>query len=165
MLFQLYAPDLAEPNFDVPLNGNEGESGNGAVEHPDDELLANSVEMDKGDAASLAAKDRVKSMAAIIEASPPSRRSKRRADTADQANLERAEKLKAAQNLDPSPKQGTIESSDKSFLNYSSAQVADNLNTIGICLGKDNLEIDKDLKFLKMIEVEKSVPRLIIFLI
>jgi hypothetical protein len=58
--------------------------------------------------------------------------------------------------LDPSSKKGTTESSDKSFLNYSSAQVADNLNTIGICLGKGNLEIDNavDRFFLKMIDVE-----------
>jgi hypothetical protein len=97
MLFQLYAPDLAEPSFDVQLNEKEVESEDGAVEHPADELMANLVEMDKDDAASLTAKDRVKSMAAIPEASPPSRRSKRRVDTADQANLERAEKLKVAQ--------------------------------------------------------------------
>jgi hypothetical protein len=152
MLFQLYAPDLAEPNLDVQLNVKEVESEDGAVEHPDDELMANSVEMDKDDVASLATKDRVKSMAAIPEASPPSRRSKRRADTADQANLERAEKLKVAQNLDPSPKQGTIESPDKSFLNYNSAQVADNLNTTGICLGKGNLEIDNAVDRLKVLE-------------
>jgi hypothetical protein len=44
MLFQLYAPDLAEPNFDVHLNEKEVESRDGAVEHPDDELMANSVE-------------------------------------------------------------------------------------------------------------------------
>jgi hypothetical protein len=49
--------------------------------------------------------------------------------------------MKAARNLDPSPKQGTNESSDKSFLNYSRAQVSDNLNSIGICLGKGNSEI------------------------
>jgi hypothetical protein len=111
---------------------------------------------DKDDAASLAAKDQVKSMAVIPEVSPPSRRSKRQADTADQANLECAQKLKVSRNLDPSPKQGTIESSGKSFLNSSSAQVADNLNTIGICLGKGSLEIDNAVDRLKVLENDRG---------
>jgi hypothetical protein len=137
------------------MNEKEVESEDGAVEHPVVELMDNSVETYRVDAPSLAVHVRVNRMASIPEASPPSRRSKRQAETTDQANLERAEKMKATWNLDPSPKQGTIESSEKSFLNYSREQVADNLNTIGICLGKGNLEIGNAVERLKVLENDR----------
>jgi hypothetical protein len=47
-----------------------------------------------------------KALAAIPEASTPSHRSKRRASTADQSSLEQAERIKAARNLDSTPKSG-----------------------------------------------------------
>jgi hypothetical protein len=119
VLFQLQVAELAEPKHAVPVTEKDVESEDGDVEHPDGELMANSVDMNKVDAALLAAHVRIKSKAAIPEASPPSHRCKRQVDTADQENLERAEKMKAARNLDPSPEQGSNESSDKSFLNYS----------------------------------------------
>jgi hypothetical protein len=66
--------------------------------------------------AEVAAQDRVKNLAAIPEASPPSRRSKQRAENADQSNLERAEKMKAARNLDVSYDQGITDPAASSFI-------------------------------------------------
>jgi hypothetical protein len=48
-------------------------------------------------------------LAAISEVGTPSRRSKRRADTADEPSLERAERIKATCNLDFNPKKGTLQ--------------------------------------------------------
>jgi hypothetical protein len=155
MLFQLQSPELTELKISVLMNDKEMESDDGAVEHLVSELTDNSVEMHRGVAPSLAAQVQLNKMAAILEASPPSRGSKRQVETADQTNLEQAEKMKAAQNLDPSPKKGTIESSDKSFLNYSSEQVADNLNTVRIFLGKGNLEIGNAVERLKVLENDR----------
>jgi hypothetical protein len=105
MLFQLQSPELTEPKISVLMNDKDMELDDGAVEHPVSELMDNSVEMHRGVVAtSLAVQVPVNKMVAILEASPPSRRSKRRAETSDQTNLEQAENLKAARNLDPSPK-------------------------------------------------------------
>jgi hypothetical protein len=46
------------------------------------------------------AEAQVVDMAAIPEADTPMRRSKRRAETADEPSLERAERIKAARNVD-----------------------------------------------------------------
>jgi hypothetical protein len=155
MLFQLQSPELTKLKISVLMNDKEMESDDGDVEHPVSELMDNSVEMHRGVAPSLAVQVQVKKMAAILEASPPSRRSKRWAETADKIKLERAEKMKVARNLDPSPQKGIIESPDKSFLNYSSEQVADNLNTIGIFLGTRNLDIGNVVERLKVLENDR----------
>jgi hypothetical protein len=63
------------------------------------------VVMHMTDTSTQTAQERVQNLAAIPEASTPSRRSKRRVDSVDQASLERVEKLKATRNLDSLPKQ------------------------------------------------------------
>jgi hypothetical protein len=82
-------------------------------------------------------------LAEIPEASPPSRRSKWRDENADQTNLERDEKMKAARNLDASFDQGTVDSVVNSFLHFSEEHVVGNLESIGITLGKGESEVCK----------------------
>jgi hypothetical protein len=63
--------------------------------------------------------------------------------------------MKVAHNLDFSPKKGTNEPSDKSFLNFSRAQVPDNLTSIGICLGKRDSDIGNAIDRLNVIEHDR----------
>jgi hypothetical protein len=72
----------------------------GGVEHPAMVNGSDQVASLRAATADHVAQERVRLMVEIPEASPPSCRSKRRADDADQANLERAEKLKTTRNLD-----------------------------------------------------------------
>jgi hypothetical protein len=109
------------------------------------------VVMHMTDTSTQTAQERVQNLAAIPEASTPSRRSKRRVDSVDQASLERAEKLKAARNLDSLPKQGTNDIPDKS-LHFSSKQVYDNLNSVGICLGVDKAAICNSVDTIKSLK-------------
>jgi hypothetical protein len=89
------------------------------------------------------AQEQVKLMAAVPEASPPSHRSKQRADNSDQANLEQVEKLKAAHNLDTSFDQGTSDQTAIPILHFTKEHIVDNLESIGISLGSGELEISK----------------------
>jgi hypothetical protein len=78
-------------------------------------------------------------LAAVPEATTPPRTSKRRADTIAEPSLERAERLKAARNLDATTKKGNDITSHISFLQFSDDLVVDNLSAVGISLG-DNVE-------------------------
>jgi hypothetical protein len=62
------------------------------------------------------------------------------------------EKLKAARYLDATPIKGNIESSECSFLHFTSDQVNQSLNTIGICLGSDTDAIGTSLDKIKNLE-------------
>jgi hypothetical protein len=74
---------------------------------------------------------------AIYEVGTPSRRSKRRVDTADEPFLEQAERIKATRNLDFNPKKGTTNTSHAFFLQFSNEHVGDNLSAVGISLGSN----------------------------
>jgi hypothetical protein len=89
--------------------------------------MADHIAMHEVEVAELAAQDRVKHLAAILEASPQS--SKRRGENADQTNLERAEKMKPARNLDASFDQGTTGSTVNSFLHFTKEHVVENLES------------------------------------
>jgi hypothetical protein len=78
-------------------------------------------------------------LAVVPEATTPPRTSKRRADTIAEPSLERAERLKAARNLDATTKKGNDITSHISFLQFSDDLVVDNLSAVGISLG-DNVE-------------------------
>jgi hypothetical protein len=91
VLYHIPSLEAGSNVLDAPVI-EEGEDS----ESDDDEQLADlmddasDVEMQNNEAASLIGQIQAEMMAAIPEASTPSRRSKRRADTADQASLERA---------------------------------------------------------------------------
>jgi hypothetical protein len=114
VMFQLPVTEVANPMQKVPAAMTELELEEG-VEHPNVERMADPIVRHKEEFTGLAAHDRVKLLVAIPEASPPSHRSKRRADNADQANLEWAEKMKVAHNLDASFNQGTTDTTVYSF--------------------------------------------------
>jgi hypothetical protein len=94
-------------------------------------------------------------LAAISEVGTPSRRSKRRADTADEPSLERAERIKAARNLDFNPKKGTKTTSHASFLQFSDEHVVDNLCTIGISLGSNMESISNSVACVREAEIKR----------
>jgi hypothetical protein len=95
-----------------------------------------------------------KVMAAIPEASTPSQRSKRRVSTADQSSLEQAERIKAARNLDSTPKSGNRQASHNSFLQFLNDQIVENLNVVGISLGNNSESISTSITCVKEIELE-----------
>jgi hypothetical protein len=144
------------------ISGIELEEG--GVEHPDVERvaepsvrqhIADLVAEHKGELA-----NRVKVMAAVPEASPPSCRSKRHAENADQTNLERAEKLKASRNLDISFNQGTTDSHGTSFLQFTKDHVIDNLVSVGIYLGNGEPEVEKAVSSIKSREFDRLSDKL-----
>jgi hypothetical protein len=80
-------------------------------------------------------------LAAIPKASTPSRkRSKRRAGSADEHSMDRAERMKAAKNLDAPLKQGN-NPTEQSFINFTSEQISHDLDNLGFCLGQDTESI------------------------
>jgi hypothetical protein len=74
-------------------------------------------------------------LAALPEVETPSRRSRRRADTADEPSLEHGERIKATSNLDSIPKRGKKITSHASSLQFSNEHVVYNLSAVGISLG------------------------------
>jgi hypothetical protein len=74
-------------------------------------------------------------VAVIPEASTPSRKSKRRAKTADEHSLDRAERIKAAWNLNFNSAKGNSNKTESSLIHLSNECVTKNLQSIGISLG------------------------------
>ena len=97
---------------------------------------------------------RFEKLAAIPEASPPSRRSKRRGEVAspDQQLQKRAEMLKARRNLDFPTKGNHI--SNETFLQFDVAKIVANLNEVGITLGSNEASIQGSI--VSFIEDEKN---------
>jgi hypothetical protein len=135
-LFQLHVPDGTDPKENASDTVTELEPDDGGVEHPDVECMTDRTATCTKEVTEVAAHDRVKLLAAIPEVSPLSHRSKRRAENADQTNLKWAEKMKAARNLDASFDQGNTDSAATYFLHFPKEHVVDNLELIGITLGK-----------------------------
>jgi hypothetical protein len=61
--------------------------------------------------------------------------------TVDQSSLEQAERIKAACNLDSTPKSGNRQTSHHWFLQFSNDQIVENLNVVGITLGNNSESI------------------------
>jgi hypothetical protein len=93
------------------------------------------------------------------EALPPHHWSKRSSENDDQTNLERAEKMKVAHNLDASFDQGNTDSAVASFFHFSKEHVVDNLELIGITLGKDDSEVCKAIERIKCHENDRHVEK------
>jgi hypothetical protein len=127
----------------------------GGVDHPEIESGSDQFAVHKGEIARHAAHEWVKLLAAIPEASPPSHRSKRRAANADQANLEWAQKLKAACNLDASFDQGTTDPIANSILHFTKEHIVDNAESIGINLGNGELEVSKTVDKINSREISR----------
>jgi hypothetical protein len=96
-----------------------------------------------------------KALAAIPEASTPSRRSKRRVSTIDQSSLEQEERIKAALNLDSTPKLGNRQASHNSFLQFSNDQIVFNLSVVGISLGNNSEFVSSSVACVKEMELNR----------
>jgi hypothetical protein len=97
----------------------------------------------------------VADLAAIPEASTSSpKRSKRRAGSADEHSLVRAERIKAAKNLDAPPKQGNTHT-EMSFINFTTERISNNLENLGFCLGQDKESINASVAELRNLEVKR----------
>jgi hypothetical protein len=101
----------------------------------------------------------VAEMAAIPEIVTPGRRSKRRAETANESSLERAERIKAARNMDVTHDKGNTEISQHSFLEFSNEHVSGNLKAVGISLGKDIDSVSTSISNIKDIETGRLVNK------
>jgi hypothetical protein len=91
-------------------------------------------------------------MASILESETPGRRSKRRAETVDESSLERAERMKAAHNLDF---KGNKEQSQSSLLILSNDVVMSNLGAVGFSLGQDQSSIASSVSNLRQVEIDR----------
>jgi hypothetical protein len=80
-------------------------------------------------------------MAAILEASTPLCKSKRRAQSVDEHSLDRAERIKAVQNLNFNSVNGNSSTTEYSFAHFSNDNVIENLQSIGISLGNSSDQI------------------------
>jgi hypothetical protein len=97
-------------------------------------------------------------MTAIPETESPGRRSKRRADMVDESSLERAERIKAARNLDFNSGIGKPDYAHHSFLQFSNDIVIRNLDdAVGINLGHDHSIIDTSISILRQVEQDRLV--------
>jgi hypothetical protein len=158
-LLQLHVPDGTDPKENALDMVTEIEPDDGGVEHPDVECMIDRTTTCTEEVTKVVAHDRVKLLAAIPEASPPSHRSKRRAENADQTNLKWVEKMKAGHNLDASFDQGNTDSAATSFLHFYKEHVVDNLELIGITLGKGESEVCKAIERIKCHENDRRVEK------
>jgi hypothetical protein len=159
VLFQLMALEAADPRLKAPATLTELEPDDGGVEHPDVACVSDPIAMHKEEFSGLAAHDRVKLLATIPEASPPSRRSKGWADNANHANRKGAEKMKAARNLDASCDQGTTDSTINSLLHFIKEDVINNLESIGINRGNGESEVCNEVDRIKSQENDRCVEQ------
>jgi hypothetical protein len=155
----LHVPDGIDPKENASDMVTELEPDDGGVEHPDVECMLDRTTTCTEEVTKVVAHDRVKLLAAIPEASPPSHRSKRRAKNADQTNLKWVEKMKAGRNLDASFDQGNTDYVATSFLHFSKEHVVDNLELIGITLGKGESEVCKAIERIKCHENDRRVEK------
>lgn len=101
----------------------------------------------------------VSSMAAIPEAatgSSVSRRSKRRADTADEDTETRAERLQACRNLEMEFVEGN---QPESFLHFSDSNFISYLHIVGISLGVDDNSTKESISLVKNVEKDRLENR------
>jgi hypothetical protein len=96
-------------------------------------------------------------VAAIPEASTPSRKSKRRAQTMDEHSLDRAERIKAARNLDSNTVKGNNNKTKSSLIHLSNECVTKNLQSIGISLGTCCDQINLSVQRIKEVEAEHAL--------
>jgi hypothetical protein len=120
-----------------------------------DEMLQDASEdVNENDGASPRAVE-LRELAAIPEADTPSRKSKRRVNSGDEHSLDRAERIKAARNLDFAPEKGNSSTHQASFIHFSNECVIDNLNSVGISLGNSTYLIKTSVSQIKEVELER----------
>jgi hypothetical protein len=96
-------------------------------------------------------------MAAISKTDMPGRMSKRRAKSVDESSLERAERMKAAWNLDF---KGNTDQTQPSLLVFSNDEVLNNLGAVGISLGHDEASIDPSSSFFRQVKLDSAICKL-----
>jgi hypothetical protein len=99
---------------------------------------------------------RCKGILLLFQTSTPSRKSKRRAQSADEHSLDRAEWIKAARNLNFNPVKGNSNTIDSLFVHLSNDFVTKNLQSIGISLGNSSDQITLLVERIKEVEAEHS---------
>jgi hypothetical protein len=102
-----------------------------------------------------------RALADIPKANTRSRKSKRRADTTAELSMERAERLKAARNLDFTQENGNKNTSHASFLQFPNEIVVDNLNAVGISLGNSKELVSSSVACVKEVELKRFETTLI----
>jgi hypothetical protein len=130
----------------------EGER-DGTEAYSEDELMGAFEEEDRGDEPASPEAAQLRELATIPEVETPSHKSKRRANTGDEHSLDRAERIKAARNLDFTKEKGNISTSQTSFVHFANEYVVDNLLAVGISLGNNNNHISSSVAHIKEIEL------------
>jgi hypothetical protein len=95
----------------------------------------------------------------IPEASTLSRKSKRRALSADEHSLDHAERMKAVRNLDFTSQKGNSSITQTSFVQFSNSYVIENLQSIGISLGDSADQISLAVEQIKEVERKNNNGR------
>jgi hypothetical protein len=110
-------------------------------------------EEDRGDEPASPEAAQLRELATIPEVETPSHKSKRRANTGDEHSLDRAERIKAARNLDFTKEKGNISTSQTSFVHFANEYVVDNLLAVGISFGNNKNHISSSVAHIKEIEL------------
>jgi hypothetical protein len=95
-------------------------------------------------------------IAVILKASTPSRKSKRKAQSADEHSLDRAEQIKAVRNLDFNSEKGNSSTTETLFVHFSNDNVIGNLQSVGISLGNNSEQISLSIERIKEVETERT---------
>jgi hypothetical protein len=99
--------------------------------------------------------EKARDLATVPEADTTSRRSKRRAASADQDSGERAEKLKATRNLHAPCNNDNENTPTPSFLQLSNDDIISNMSDIGMVEGIDKIADSMLIETLKTVEKER----------
>jgi hypothetical protein len=100
-----------------------------------------------------------KDLAAIPEAETPSCKSKRRSETVDENSLDRAERIKAARNLDFTSEKSNSSKSNVSFVHLSNKNVIDKLQGVGISLVNSSDQIISSVPQIKEAKIERILDQ------
>jgi hypothetical protein len=123
--------------------------------YSEDELMDAFEDEVKGDEVASPVAMQLRELAAILEAETLSHKSKRRASTGDEHSLGRAERIKAARNLDFTKEKDNNSSPHTSFIHFSNECVVDNLKIVGISLGNNLDHIASSVSLIKQVELER----------
>lgn len=84
---------------------------------------------------------------------PPLRRARRRASTADEDSIERASRMVAIKNLEMDKGKNF----DNSILSFSNEHIIDNLSNVGISMGREVRTVQSSMSLIKEVEKDRFI--------
>jgi hypothetical protein len=147
--------DMVEDNLDQLENLDDLMEYEGTQVPTDDELENIFVEEVPWKETAQPTVEDQRALAAIPDTATPSCASKRRAGSVAKNSLDRAERIKAARNLDFILEKGNCDTSQISFISFSNEHMVDNLEVLGISLGNNVDSVNASVAWVKEVELER----------